>query len=97
MNYVINTLKQVKHHGRQVILFVACSLSVRFYNKTLHVLSYFFVGYEPTSPRAGNKEKSPDASDTDEKRLRVPGADRTDSTQTSGKPFNHELCHPAIR
>ncbi|XP_071805850.1 uncharacterized protein [Asterias amurensis] len=41
-------------------------------------------GYEPTSPRAGNKGKSPDSSGVDEKKLRVPEADRTDLPQTSG-------------
>ncbi|XP_033642695.1 uncharacterized protein LOC117302773 isoform X4 [Asterias rubens] len=41
-------------------------------------------GYEPTSPRAGNKGKSPDASGVDKKKLRVPEADRTDLPQTSG-------------
>ena len=51
------------------------------------------VGYEPTSPRAGNKGKSPDASGVDKKKLRVPEGDRTDLPQTSGKLSNHELCH----
>ncbi|XP_033642196.1 uncharacterized protein LOC117302377 isoform X3 [Asterias rubens] len=41
-------------------------------------------GYSPTSPRAGNKDKSPDASGADEKKLQVPEADRTDLPQTSG-------------
>ena len=54
------------------------------------------VGYEPTSPRAGNKGKSPDASVVDEKKQRVPEADMTDLPQTSGKPSNHELCHQYV-
>ncbi|XP_071805239.1 uncharacterized protein [Asterias amurensis] len=45
-------------------------------------------GYKPTSPRPGNKRKSSehrsDASGTIEKKLRVPGADRTGLPQTSG-------------
>ena len=49
------------------------------------------TGYEPTSPRAGNKGKSPDASDTDEMKQRVPEADGTDLPQTSGKHSKHEL------
>ncbi|XP_071805747.1 uncharacterized protein [Asterias amurensis] len=41
-------------------------------------------GYFPTSPRRGNKGKSPDATGIDEKKLRVDKADRTDLPQTSG-------------
>ena len=54
------------------------------------------TGYEPTSARAGKKEKSPDASGIDEKKLPVPDAERTDLPQTSGKPSNHELCHQYV-
>ena len=54
------------------------------------------VGYSPTSPRAGNKDKSPDASGADEKKLQVPEADRTDLPQTSGKPSNLELCQEYV-